>query len=1396
MSWVVVIRGAILFGLALGWGSAQTFWSATSEVEEIDPSCSVPGQSAICSADSVVVKDDNINVYEPLVTGMLIPDARAYHSAISAHEPTSNTTFLVRDSLLHIPSPHRASHGPLGAHTAIISLLSAWQVIFGGCQDSLTANTSGHNSGGALNDLWIFDLLKRAWFNVTFEDSFLIPRPRFAHACSPTCAKNAMICFGGLIPRKDISSTCEHGVPRPRGGLDAVEFSDEIWLLMGSVANHPRQWYSISPTPNKPVPMARAGHTLTSTSRGLILFGGAGLTTDNGTTTMVPLADLWILSCPDANHTNFNQTHLTWRRLNATAPNGTDIPARHSHTATVVATDVGGVYNETLIIFGGAANTEIPVEANSSYFNDIWALNLADLDNLQWVKVGAATFEGEQPMRRHSHVAAATRDNFIFVHGGASGDGDHLRDSWLMDPTAEVMRTWTNLSSWYYPGNSAFTFLTYATPRYLADRDRWGHTATMVDSDLQMAETILLYGGFYAEEYYSYTTTDMTEYYPRPQNMNLVLFLQDDFQGPFHRVEHTTLRYGRPRMQDPSGDVLCDCLDTDWTWNNLTYRGCQRPLGMEDFICPVGAACSQGSCWPQYGGGDALWNFCNDDKMLLFGGLYDGDVDHQAIADVAGVAWLYNIDEGSWMLDEIDHTVDVNTNSPGPIYHCVSFFCCACGPLGFNFLICVVCAGEHRHSMVRLSGYTLNEPLPIPGLAYGNHDAYVIFGGNSADINENTIVGRTFMYTPARLGITGQWSALENHMDESMVNAKLPRAGHAAAVHNYLDPQKRVQSDMYVFGGYYMRAWATHVSITGPSMFLKYNVHSQTWSSLSNNAKATLPPPRFFSTLLTFSVPFPMLVLFGGEQALSRQGTRFLNDVWIYDLKSEAWFSVSPLPDPVRGSVAPREGFVAVAHGTKMILYGGKRLINGTLMSEAACAASSFTCSYCDLWELDLSKMTRQALLNNSGAAQWRSLLDDTECDDFPSLRHAAGVISSGALHVFGGFQGTRGEPSSLLWRTRPGCINGTQSHSYFLVSCEHCPKSSYATGDGHHCCSPCTEFLSTNTTGADSPAMCNVCRHDFCNHHGTCSLVGGAPVCSCTFGFTALDNCKQPWWIIGGALLIATLVVGAVARSRWVQWQRHKKLRRAQLTQMQRQLTDASKGWLIREEELVLGERIDRRTRGMYGEVYRAKMGNFDVAVKKLSSQLMMLDAESYTAEFEREIQFMRSVRHPNLGNLLVTNTYVVKVADFGTSKLLDQAREDMVDLDGRSGVSRGSNARSRRRQPSRSAKPRSHEAARVGINGEAEPLLTSGVSSFSRSRDGDSDDATSLARSYTMTRGVGTPLYQAPEVLERQDYGIKVDVYSYGIVLNEIYTRTTPFSHLMGPDSHPSALFKAVME
>jgi hypothetical protein len=134
-------------------------------------------------------------------------------------------------------------------------------------------------------------------------------------------------------------------------------------------------------------------------------------------------------------------------------------------------------------------------------------------------------------------------------------------------------------------------------------------------------------------------------------------------------------------------------------------------------------------------------------------------------------------------------------------------------------------------------------------------------------------------------------------------------------------------------------------------------------------------------------------------------------------------------------------------------------------------------------------------------------------------------------------------------------------------------------------------------------------------------------------------------------------------------------------------------------------------------------------------SLRIMLEKAGAEMIAWERKLVFARDTAlgmqhlhslgciHRDLksGNLLVTQNYHIKVADFGTSKLAASLKANPIGQD----------------------------------------------------QDGNGTK--------TMTKMVGTPLWMAPELLEgKRKYDNKVDVYAYGIVLFEILTQALPWSEI----------------
>jgi serine/threonine protein kinase len=76
------------------------------------------------------------------------------------------------------------------------------------------------------------------------------------------------------------------------------------------------------------------------------------------------------------------------------------------------------------------------------------------------------------------------------------------------------------------------------------------------------------------------------------------------------------------------------------------------------------------------------------------------------------------------------------------------------------------------------------------------------------------------------------------------------------------------------------------------------------------------------------------------------------------------------------------------------------------------------------------------------------------------------------------------------------------------------------------------------------------------------------------------------------------------------------------------------------------------------------------------------------------------------------------------------------------------------------------------VLLDGNLEPK----VADFGLSRSVD------LGASAGLSTGVGTPLYQAPEVFTEIGYGFPVDVYAFGVLFNSVMSGRRPFHEFPG--------------
>lgn len=70
--------------------------------------------------------------------------------------------------------------------------------------------------------------------------------------------------------------------------------------------------------------------------------------------------------------------------------------------------------------------------------------------------------------------------------------------------------------------------------------------------------------------------------------------------------------------------------------------------------------------------------------------------------------------------------------------------------------------------------------------------------------------------------------------------------------------------------------------------------------------------------------------------------------------------------------------------------------------------------------------------------------------------------------------------------------------------------------------------------------------------------------------------------------------------------------------------------------------------------------------------------------------------------------------------------------------------------------------------------------VTQLFRVKVADFGQSRSVTRTQTMTHAVGTPIWSSPEVLKKNHYTEKADVYSFGIVMWEVLTRDVPYADI----------------
>lgn len=538
------------------------------------------------------------------------------------------------------------------------------------------------------------------------------------------------------------------------------------------------------------------------------------------------------------------------------------------------------------------------------------------------------------------------------------------------------------------------------------------------------------------------------------------------------------------------------------------------------------------------------------------------------------------------------------------------------------------------------------------------------------------------------------------------------------------------------------------------------------WVQLTrDDCDCDFPAPRHYHSAFLYE---GSMFVFGGIRITSHNWTdpvdrsfHKLNDMWKFDVERLKWKQVEQ-----KGLTSPFDQCMSFV-GWTFARWGTKFVVQPL-----------GPCLRRDVWtfDLNLSGWSLQAMA--------------------PGLRASVLAFWDGKLVLVGQLLDEYRPSWDLFSFLNPSCPKGQRSRHWESESCKICPKGSYAAlGDQN--CSSCPTGLTTRSTGSSSSRDC-VCRDDYCEHGECVTAVGGKAVCQCQVGYTG-STCRYPtYFLMGAAVLGVSLLISfsVICTRRMVQYRRAK-------TSVENELASAHRVWNIHCTETDLKERIDGETPGTYGEVYRGIYRDMTVAVKHLNE--MMFSDQTIKEDFEREVEVMRGIRHPNIvmffgagevereerGKKISYPFLVLEFMKRGTLKKVLDSSDISLSYQYKVGfaldAARGmrylhtlSPTRIHRDMKSANLLVSQSWVVKVSDFGSARMVKREGERQATVSRThtvGMNKRTPLLSVDKLMTNDTGTVLWRPPEIFALENYGTSADVYSYGIVLWEILCRELPY-------------------
>ena len=438
-----------------------------------------------------------------------------------------------------------------------------------------------------------------------------------------------------------------------------------------------------------------------------------------------------------------------------------------------------------------------------------------------------------------------------------------------------------------------------------------------------------------------------------------------------------------------------------------------------------------------------------------------------------------------------------------------------------------------------------------------------------------------------------------------------------------------------------------------------YSTATETWIySINSTAWIHIPTPqtiqnrKHYSLIKANSVT---VLLFGGKCTEQNTSPTVFNDVWMLsivpsNLSESKWQQIVWQGDGPKA----RFGHSATRWKSGMVTFGGQ--------------SSNHSC-FNDLWHFDVDNLTWQQLSANKSNESSPSPCIETQCfssstkvgdhilvitaaqcNEASPLNNASersykrhptwlyihslnkwqivSWISGITLNAITSFTF---EPYVFVAETvssfrlhfiLPHCPGGFVSPNLYKTPCHMCERGTYSNSNRTKC-TPCPMGTCSTKPGATSPIDCDTCTPDACDY-GSCYIEYHdkipSPVCHCHIGFSGRKCSFPTYYLIALTVSVVLLVAVGIAWT-FARIIRQKRRRENELTRQVQELTSV---WQIQYEELTLQDKIGM---GGYGVVYRALYREMTVAVKLLHNS-----SDQITSEFEREIRFMQTIRHPNI--------------------------------------------------------------------------------------------------------------------------------------------------------------------